>query len=133
MAKVHDWRKSDYQPDPKYTRWVVDVHLREIRTTKDVYWSVNTNSYVLVDATSPWASRNQSEDWHERYHFKVDGKWAMLVSINGAGELRWDVLKDTLESHLKHEKEPWWRETYEGAEALAAARHFGLIPKKEAM
>jgi len=92
--------------------------MREIRTTEDVFWSVNTNSYVLAKP------RGGAET------FDLNGEKVLLLSINGAGEVRWPVWPYNLEGALKNEKESWWRETYDGAEQLAAARHFGLIPQK---
>lgn len=129
--KVHGWRKSDYQPDPTHVRTVVDVHLREVRTTPDVFWSSRTNSYVLVAVPNPFSTVKMVEAWYRDNFFLVGDRPAALVSVNGGGEVRWDVTRYMLNNALRNEErlkgEDWWAKS-DPAEQLAAARHFGLIP-----
>jgi hypothetical protein len=56
----------------------------------------------------------------------VDGHRVRLVSINGRGEIRWEIVGWQIDDGLRWEKEgisdgDW-------SENLAAARHFGIIP-----
>lgn len=69
MSKIHPLRDGRH----------VDVTLREIRTTPDIFWSERCNSYVLTEPGT-----------HPRFKLP-DGTPVRLVSINGIGEIRWDV------------------------------------------
>ena len=129
--KVHGWRKSEYQPDPNnHLRTVVDGHLHEVRTTPDVFWSKRCNSYVLVVVPNPFSKVKMVESWYQDNFFRVGDCSAALVSVNGEGEVRWDVTRYMLESALRNEEKlgarDWWKDS-DPAEQLAAARHFGLI------
>ena len=123
MAKIHGWKLSNYQPNPEHPRYVVDCQLREIRTTPDVWWSPSANSYVLAEVRNKetWANTPATD----RYFWVIDGKLVQLVSINGGGEVRWDVTKDRVERARAQENEAWGRKG-DSWEYLCAARHFGL-------
>lgn len=132
-VKIHGWKLSTYQPDPDHPRYVVDCTLRNMDTTRDIFWSLRKNSYVLAEIKkdSMWANRPAHDDTADRYFWRgPDGGHVQLLSINGAGEVRWDVTKDRIEADAQRENEPWWNDGLDGAEQLAAARHFGLIEPK---
>lgn len=110
----------------QYKGSVVDVKLYDFRTTQAVFWSPRwraetgggsggCNSFVLVET--------EFGEW------EAGNKKCSLVSINGAGEVRWSVTKSTIERQLEEEKAPWWKDDEYG-ESLKAARHFGLIPAR---
>jgi hypothetical protein len=128
--KIHTWKLGRYQPNPeKPTRWVVDCHLREVRTTPDVWWSPSTNSYVLAEIPlidQIHVSRRDMLYW------QVDGQWVELLSINGAGEVRWNVERARVEQAQAQEEEEWGKKG-DSYEFLCAARHFGLqtVPYSE--
>jgi hypothetical protein len=109
----------------------VDVTLRDMNTTNDIYWSRSKNSYVLAEvrADSPWLTHPKCAD----YYFQRDGRWFCLVSINGCGEVRWSVTADRLAQDEDYEEvcEAEGRDHHgDGVEQLAAARHFNLIPAR---
>jgi hypothetical protein len=102
----------------------VNVVLTHHETTEAVYWSPRRwrlegtgdnevkvpaggfNSHVLVeDANGGWVAR--------------DGKRCRLVCVNGAGEVRWEVLPSLL--LVRGFEEP-----HHLAEATGAVRHFRL-------
>lgn len=94
----------------------VDVELHDMVSTPDVHWSARSNSYVLVST--------------DRGGFTLaDGRKAALVSVNGAGEVRWDVQAWSLEHAVKSEGTGdagiWSRS--DSCEQLTAARHFGIV------
>lgn len=93
----------------------VNVKLYDHETTNDVFWSERCNSYVLA-AAQP----------HERGAIKVGEAHATLVSVNGAGEVRWTVQQGQIDSALRLEADGI--RGGDAEEQLAAARHFGLIP-----
>jgi len=78
------------------------------------------NSYVVA---------NTSRDGTEG-PFIVDAQCVNLYSINGIGEIRWEVTKQDLINALRLEAEGI-TDPSEGTciEMLAAARHFGILPK----
>jgi hypothetical protein len=129
--KIHKFKLSNYQPNPAHPRYVVDCTLRDMRTTPDVYWSESYNSYVLAEVSegNTWANH----PFGERYYWRRGEQLFQLVSINGAGEMRWDVPKERLDGEIKYEQDCLreGREMHgDGREFLAAARHFGLIPRR---
>jgi hypothetical protein len=108
-AKIHGWKEGR-----------VDVALTSMRTTQDVYWSPRwegsggarggCNSYVLAR--------------------KDDG--VGLYSVNGIGEVRWEVFQQYLPMWVEQELTSWRRDSWrhsDAAEQLAAARHFGLVDR----
>lgn len=97
MSKIHQWKDT-----PHGKR--VDVKLYDTRTTKDVFWSDRCNSYVLV-ILQPGVSYGATTFTHPEY-----GQEVMLMSINGAGEVRWPV-------------SDYGRDD----EQRAAIRHFSLV------
>lgn len=123
MARIHGWKKSNYQPDPQHPRFVVDCSLWHTDTTPDVFWSERKNSYVLAEAMNP---EEWGEDWLKHSCWLIDGKWVQLLSINGGGEVRWDASRRRVEDSIKDEGESWFPRC-EDFELLAAARHFALI------
>lgn len=101
-ARVHGWIE-----DPRFGNRV-DVGLTHARTTADVFWSARGNSYVL--ASNP-----------------QDAAHPLLISVNGLGEVRWTLGVPELQRALRNERESWFNPRGDDAEALAAARHFGLV------
>lgn len=98
----------------KYGGYGVDVKLR---TKCDpgpdtVYWSVGSNSYVVVEglAAIPGTVPVTPGPWVTQ-----DGKRVHLASINGIGEIRWEV-------------DAWDAKRDEHVAALA---HFGLVPASQ--
>lgn len=99
----------------------VNVTLSSMRTTPDVFWSPRwegcngkgsmggCNSYVLA---------------------LVQNK-VCLFSVNGCGEVRWEVTRHDIGMFLANEGESWWRQGLEGYEQLQAARHFGIAPSPD--
>jgi len=101
---------------------MVAVSLREVRTTPDVFWSRRSNSFVLAESTHPES-------------FEVAGKKCRLISVNGRGEVRWEIMPYQLASALRTEARCAEQGkldqflTYDDSETVAAARHFGLVTK----
>lgn len=61
----------------------VDVKLYEVRTTRDVFWSPGCNSYILCELPQGHTGRTS---------FRLPNDQPVkLYSINGAGEVRWEV------------------------------------------
>jgi hypothetical protein len=93
----------------------VDVKLYDHETTSDIFWSERCNSYVLA-AAQP----------HDREALKLGTANVLLVSVNGAGEIRWTVTKWQLDMSV--EQEAAGRKVGGDAEEqLAAAKHFGIV------
>lgn len=65
----------------KFGKHGVDIALKNSRSTEQVFWSDNGNSFVIVD--------DADGDWQKM----VDGEPVpcFLFSINGIGEIRWEV------------------------------------------
>lgn len=125
MPKIHGYTMrvgsyhSNGQPNenaPKYK--CVDVLLTSMRTNEDVFWSKRGNSYVLV--VGPMESLHMP-----------DGTPVQLLSVNGIGEVRWPVWLSRIEDALKYEKEGRLDPTWDSAEQLEAARHFGIVEAKK--
>ena len=57
----------------------VDIKLQHPYNTKNVFWSRQGNSYVMVEADAP----------SDRTFRTPDGRHVKLLSINGIGEIRW--------------------------------------------
>ena len=55
----------------------VDIALHHMTSNDTVFWSTRKNSFVLVE--------------DDRGDFVVQGKRCTIYSINGRGEIRWDV------------------------------------------
>lgn len=101
----------------------VDVRLDSMRTTKDVFWSPTwegsggarggCNSFVMVE--TEYGS-----------FLSKDGKTCALMSINGIGEVRWDINKSRIQQDVENSKESWWKDDQHG-ENIKAAKHFGLL------
>lgn len=129
MAKIFGWKKGNWQPDPANPRYVVDCPLYDMNTTPDVFWSENKNSYCLVRV--PYLGGQPREpEYLDRYSWlSPTGEWFQLYSINGAGEVRWDVSKHRVQYMLEME-EKYGDEIGDSKEFLAALRHFGLAPKR---
>ncbi len=116
--KIHGWVNDDR----------INVKLYSHETTKDVYWSPRwdggaggghggLNSYVLAE---PGRRPTQS--------FETAGGAAMLVCVNGVGEVRWVVSPNSLENFIEYaiEHEPDYVPS-DRAEELMAAHHFGIV------
>jgi hypothetical protein len=117
--QVFGWTDTEYGPR-------VAVRLVDHRTTPDIYWSVRYNSYVLAEV------RSNATPFEQRQAIDFNGRKVQLVSVNGMGEVRWTVEQWAIDCALRDEKEEWWdRVNGDGKEQLAAARHFGLAPKKQ--
>jgi hypothetical protein len=102
----------------EYGNYGVNVKLTRMDPyDKDVAW-VKGNSFVLVN--SP-----------ERGQFLIDGQRVALVSINGLGEIRWDVWKRDIIDALKYEAEGTCKD-WDCFMHLAAFRHFNLAVYVEA-
>lgn len=67
-------RLSTYKGD------LIDIALREVRNTDQVFWSKHHNSYVIVP----------SDDFAGQWVLP-DGQRVALLSIHGNGEVRWFV------------------------------------------
>jgi len=93
----------------------VDVQLYSMRTTENVYWSYRSNSFVLVAS--------------EHGQFEFNGQRVNLYCINGIGEIRWDVRPSDVQRALAYVAEGKLDSSWDCAESLAAARHFGLAPE----
>lgn len=109
--KIHGWNGSK-----------VAVSLREVRTTSDVFWSKRSNSFVLAEVIPSLSGKVPDG-------FLVNGTKCSLVSINGGGEVRWEISPREVASALRTEKamSPADFAGVDASETLAAARHFGLI------
>jgi hypothetical protein len=105
----------------KYGDLGVDIKLHQVVTTPEVFWSPRSedgyggcNSYVVVHSPEHGA-------------FKLGDTRVALLSINGAGEVRWGVQSWEARYALEAEKEGKLNviggTTREG---LLAMRHFGL-------
>lgn len=98
---------------PKVFKTASDVRLHSMTSTNFVWWSHRCNSYVLCEGS-------------ERSHFTLDGRKVNLYSVNGIGEVRWDVMAHSIESGLRLEAQGKLDPSYDSAEQLEAARYFGL-------
>lgn len=117
--KIHTWLNDDR----------VNVKLYDTHTTRDIFWSEKFNSYVLVEVNraNAWLNMPECDDF---YFQTKDGKWFTLVSVNGAGEVRWSVTKEQLErAEDMEERYPDKISGWDDGEYLVAARHFRLIPQ----
>jgi len=92
----------------------VDVRLHSTRDPEGVFWSDRSNSYVV--ATTP------------RGEYTLKGKPVALYSVNGIGEIRWDVPRWALDHALKMEKDGKLTPDSDAYEQLQAARYYGLTP-----
>ena len=99
-AKVHGWAEDRFGRH-------VDIGLTNAQTTRDVFWSVGGNSYVLAENA-------------------LDSQQPLLVSINGMGEVRWVVSPQQIARAVEQERTGTLRPYTDSAEYVAAARHFGL-------
>lgn len=109
----------------------VDVSLYDMNTKPDIFWSPRKfriengrqepaggcNSYVLVEETDPAPGINE---------LLFEGKRVRLYSINGAGEVRWEVFARELRNGMAYEREGKLDPHWDCAEFLLAARHFNL-------
>ena len=103
-----------------------DIALTSMRSNKQVFWSPRwegeggsaggCNSYVLLET--------------EQGEFTVNGKKVELTSINGHGEIRWEILQGEIDNLLEREKGEHWNPVCNG-EGLKAARYFNLIEEGE--
>jgi len=107
------WHKADRELpalchiDPNRPGYV-DKLLEDVCTTKDVFWSRNHNSYVLVDAGG---KTNMRELWYS------GNRLVELVSINGNGQIRWGAAPADVND---------WQKIDPNHEYVKAAAHFGL-------
>lgn len=70
MAKIFNYRQGG-----------VDIALRTMRTSEDVFWTERANSYVLVES--------RDEGRHSMPKWTHNGMRVDCLSINGIGEVRW--------------------------------------------
>ena len=112
ILKVHERRSHDV---------IVQLFHTESVPGK-VYWSQRGNSYVLAEGEPPCGDEEGYGVW------RVDGKWARLYSVNGAGEVRWDVRATNIRDAERHEEEGTLKPEWDIAEFLEAARFFRLVP-----
>ena len=110
MARIHGWKKNEFTGNQ-----VVDVKLYHTDTTQDVFWSKMKNSYVLVESFDIFGNFEAP-----------DGTGVRLLSVNGAGEVRWPVMVQDIVFALRAEKEGWLDEGSTIDEQLKAFRHFNL-------
>ena len=89
----------------------VDYKLYNMATTPQVFWSSESNSFVLVH-DSEFVSGKRSASWLHPFLGRV-----ALFSINGEGEIRWDVA-------------PMRKKNYQSIEDREAIEHFDLVPIK---
>lgn len=99
-----------YQVVDNGDRGRVSVHLFDTVSTSRVFWSARCNSYVLI----PDPARGEFQT--------PDGRNVSLVSVNGAGEIRWTVTRSQVDFQIKNGFKGG-----DGEESLAAALHFGLV------
>lgn len=103
----------------EYGGYGVNVKLTEMRDSDDVVW-VRGNSFVVVD-------NPKTGD------FKLpNGQRVDLVSINGIGEIRWDVWHNDITKAMEYEAKGELKADWDCAMHLIAARHFGLTVYEEA-
>jgi hypothetical protein len=106
---------------PRLSDGRVDVALHSTATTTDIFWSTRFNSYVMAEVKPETSGALLVRD----------GKWAVLTSVNGRGEVRWsydigDIERaEDYEERCAEENRPHGGD---GDEMLAAARHFHIIP-----
>lgn len=89
-----------------------------------MWWSPRCNSYVLAEL------RADATSYDKHTAHTVDGKRVILASVNGIGEVRWTVDSDRIAYFLRDENKEHFSQT-DGHEQLAAARYFGLAPRRE--
>jgi len=87
----------------------VNIRLHSMKNTDQVFWSGMNNSFVMVH-TSEFNDGKRSASWLHPFLGNV-----ALFSINGIGEIRWDV-------------HPMRRKDSQALEDREAIDHFGLIP-----
>jgi hypothetical protein len=131
---VHGWKDTEFGRR-------IDVKLYDmVSVVGKVYWSPRwgdpnsgrgcggCNSYVLAEAARP-----PMEHEIDVSCWMIDGKWAKLYSVNGAGEVRWDVSTHQIEEAEKWEEEHPGEEMSRGwnmTEQIEAARFFRLVPPR---
>jgi hypothetical protein len=103
----------------EYGGYGVNVKLTSMQTSKDVVW-VRGNSFVLVDSPT-----------RGPFTLGVNGQRVALVSINGLGEIRWDVRAYDIVNALQYAAEGKLDASWDCAMHLMAAKHFGLVPVLE--
>ena len=129
MPRMYGMRQSKYGAR-------VDVELWDHRTTADVFWSPRwespgggsggMKSYVLVrEATGGCAVPGDV--------FNTKDGPVSLASINGMGEIRWTVSPRSLAFAVEMESKGELRPEGGSHEELLAARHFGLVPPRQAL
>lgn len=111
--------------------------LHDMRTTADIWWSPSWchpgqhyggggNSYVLLEPAQPCVPK---------YRLHLDGRPVVLASINGIGEIRWDVSVTEIRWALERlAKEPDVMEhpgKGDFVEFYKAFKHFGLTLPEE--
>ena len=107
MAKVHEWKVTERGST------VVDVWLSRIQTTEDVFWSAGGDSYLLAAVS---AGNDDGNNFHHQ------GVAVHLVSVNGAGEVRWYVEPRDIDWRM-----PYRHEVGESRDMVEAAHWFGLV------
>lgn len=98
----------------------VDVGLKRMQTTRDVYWSPR------------WSSAGGGRGGANSYVLAAGDDGVIgLYSVNGIGEVRWKVDLADLQRSIETERTAWHREWWQHSDAndqLGAVRHFGLTP-----
>ena len=87
----------------------IDHKLYEMRNDSQVFWSATANSFVLVH-DSQFTNGKRSASWLHPFLGRV-----ALYSINGVGEICWDVV-------------PMRKKNFQALEDREAIDYFGLIP-----
>lgn len=96
----------------EYGGYGVNIKLTSASTSKDVVW-VRGNSFVLVDDPEG--------------DFLLGEQRVNLVSVNGIGEIRWDVREHDIKQAERYEDSgEEYSHTWDCFMHLAAYRHFGL-------
>ena len=107
--------KKGFQMDRSFQRTVplgdngINHKLHTMRNDPQTFWSATANSFVLVH-DSQFTDGRRSAKWLHPFLGRV-----ALYSINGAGEIRWDV------APMKEKK-------FQALEDREAIDYFGLIP-----
>lgn len=89
----------------------IDVALRTMRTSPDVFWTERANSYVLVqddDGRAPWMH---------------NGTPVYCYSVNGIGEVRWNL---TPRDVYEYEDLATPKQFPTDREMMGVVEHFGL-------
>lgn len=109
----------------------VDIKLVNHQSNDKVFWSprkvhengraTGMNSYVIVPGIDSWNGVD----------FLFEGQKVRLLSINGIGEIRWEVFTNEISQAKDRERLGTLNPTWDMAEHLLAARYFGLSIQSE--